>query len=79
MGLTSLVPHWVVDECLYPMKKQCLPCYLIIRNVCLVLVAIASAVVLAADIHASANPQTPQAIAIRRLFAYQLMINSEQE
>jgi hypothetical protein len=61
------------------MKKRCLPCHLIIGNVCLVLAAIASTVVLAAELQASANSQQPTTLALRRLFAYQVMLNADEE
>ncbi|NJL46733.1 MAG: hypothetical protein HC929_03550 [Leptolyngbyaceae cyanobacterium SM2_5_2] len=61
------------------MKKRCLPCHLIISNVCLVLLAIASSVVLVAELHASANSQPPATVALRRLFAYQVMLNADEE
>ena len=61
------------------MKKRCLPCYLIIRNVCLVLLTIASTVVVAAELHASANSQQTATVALRRLFAYQVMLNADDE
>ncbi len=61
------------------MKRRHLPVYLIVRNVCLGLALLASTLVLAADIHAAANQQAPQTRALRRLFAYQLMVNATQE
>jgi hypothetical protein len=39
------------------MRNRCLPVCLVVRNICLVLALVASSVVLAADIHASANEQ----------------------
>jgi hypothetical protein len=61
------------------MKKQCLPTCLIIRNICLALLLIASSVVLTAEIHASANQQQEKTEALRRMFVYQLMVNAEQD
>jgi hypothetical protein len=63
----------------FSMKRRRLPIYLIVRNVCLGLALLASALMLAADIHAAANQQAPQTLALRRLFVYQLMVNATQE
>ena len=61
------------------MKRRNLPVYLIVRNVCLGLVLLVSTLFVAADIHAAANRQEPQTLALRRLFVYQLIVNANQE
>lgn len=61
------------------MKKRCLPAYLIIRNICLILILVASSVVVGAEIHASANHQEPQTQALRKLFVYQILVGVEQQ
>jgi hypothetical protein len=61
------------------MKKRCLPTCLIVRNVCLTLLLIGSTVVVAADIHASANQQQEKTEALRRLFVMQVMVNAEEQ
>ncbi|HIK44149.1 MAG TPA: hypothetical protein IGR64_04590 [Leptolyngbyaceae cyanobacterium M65_K2018_010] len=60
------------------MKKRCLPCYLIVRNVGLTLAAIAVSVLLTAEIHASANAEDPTNWAVMRLFAYKISVNADQ-
>jgi hypothetical protein len=58
------------------MKRRYLPCHLIIRNVCIMLVAIAASLLTVVEIHAAANETTDQrALALRRLFAYQIMMH----
>ncbi|MGF1568898.1 MAG: hypothetical protein ACFCVD_12650 [Nodosilinea sp.] len=61
------------------MKKRCLPCHLIVRNVCLILVLLVSSLVVSAKIHADANLADQKAAALRRLFVYQVMTNMEPE
>lgn len=61
------------------MKNRCLPCYLIVRNVLLILFFSATSVVLAAEIHASADQQDLKTVALRRLFAYQIIMKLDQE
>ena len=56
--------------------RRCLPCHLIVRNVCLLLIAIAVSLITVAEIHAAANNQSAtRAVALRRLFAYQILVN----
>jgi hypothetical protein len=59
-------------------KRHCLPCYLIARNIALMLALIAGALVTAAEVHESAQTPPPEAIALRRLMVYQIMVNAEQ-
>lgn len=56
-------------------RRRCLPCHLIARNVCILLVAIAASLITVAEIHAAANEQPGyRTEALRRLFAYQIML-----
>jgi hypothetical protein len=58
------------------MKRRCLPCHLIARNVCILLVAIAAGLITVVEIHAASNHQPSQkSVALKRLFAYQIMLN----
>ncbi|NJL45934.1 MAG: hypothetical protein HC922_09955 [Leptolyngbyaceae cyanobacterium SM2_3_12] len=52
---------------------------MIVRNVLLILLLSASSVVLAAEIHASAAQQDVKTVALRRLFAYQMIMKLDQE
>ncbi|HSM83224.1 MAG TPA: hypothetical protein VLS96_16165 [Nodosilinea sp.] len=61
------------------MKQRYLPTCLIVRNVCLTLALVASGVMIAADIHASANQQQQQTAALRRLFVFQFLLGAEQQ
>lgn len=61
------------------MKQRCLPACLIVRNVCLILALVAGSVVVAAEMHASANQQQQQTKALRQLFVYQILLGVEQE
>lgn len=61
------------------MKKRCLPTCLILRNVGVVLTLVAGSVLLAADIHASANQQQQQTASLRQLFVYQILLSAEQK
>jgi hypothetical protein len=61
------------------MRNRCLPVCLVVRNICLVLALVASSVVLAADIHASANEQQQRTAGLRRLFVYQILLGVEQQ
>ena len=57
-------------------RRRCLPCHLIIRNIGLLLVTIAVSLVTVAEIHAAANkPPSHHTAALRRLVAYQIMLN----
>jgi len=57
-------------------RRHCLPCHLIARNVFILLVAIAASLVTVAEIHAAANDHpSHQSTALRRLVAYQIMLN----
>jgi hypothetical protein len=56
--------------------RRCLPCHLIARNVFILLAAIAASLVAVAEIHADANDgSSHRTAALRRLVAYQIMIN----
>ncbi|WP_035984926.1 hypothetical protein [Leptolyngbya sp. KIOST-1] len=61
------------------MKKRCLPTYLILRNIVLILVGVASSVVVTAELHVSANQQQEETAALRRLFVYQILISVGQQ
>jgi hypothetical protein len=60
------------------MKKRCLPTCLILRNLCLILTLVSGGVLIAADIHASANQQTQQTSPLKQLFVYQILLSAEQ-
>lgn len=55
------------------MKNRCLPCYLIFRNVFLLLLATASLVYFSAEIRAKAHHPNQEALALRQIFVYQLL------
>ncbi len=61
------------------MKNRCLPTCLILRNLCVILTLVAGGVLIAADIHASANQQQQQATALKQLFVYQILLGAEQK
>jgi hypothetical protein len=61
------------------MKRRCLPCYLIIRNIVMLLVATAGLVLVSADLQARANRADGEATALRQLFVYQLLSRMEPE
>lgn len=60
------------------MKNRCLPTCLILRNVGIILTLVASSVLLAADIHASANQQPQKTAALKQIFVYQILLSAEQ-
>ncbi|MBD1872041.1 hypothetical protein H6F75_00965 [Nodosilinea sp. FACHB-131] len=60
------------------MKKRCLPTCLILRNLCVILTLVGGGVLIAADIHASANQQPQQTTALKQLFVYQILLSAEQ-
>lgn len=60
------------------MKNRCLPTCLILRNVGIILTLVASSVLLAADIHASANQQPQKIAALKQIFVYQILLSAEQ-
>lgn len=60
------------------MKNRCLPTCLILRNVGVILTLVAGGVLIAADIHASANQQPQQMTAVKQLFVYQILLSAEQ-
>lgn len=64
---------------LIPMKNRCLPTYLIVRNLCLVLALVASSLWLTAEIHASANQKQQHTAALRKFLAYQVLLGMEQQ
>lgn len=56
--------------------RHCLPCHLIIRNIGLLLVTLAASLITVVEIHSAANNQPSQhTAALRRLVAYQIMLN----
>lgn len=55
------------------MKKRCLPCYLIVRNILMILVATAGLVLISADLQTRANRSDSHALALRQLVVYQLL------
>ncbi|TVP65020.1 MAG: hypothetical protein EA342_15160 [Leptolyngbya sp. LCM1.Bin17] len=61
------------------MKKQrhCLPCYLIIRNVALMLGLIAGVLITAAEVQESVQEPSPEEVAMRRLVVLQIMMNND--
>lgn len=61
------------------MENRCLPTCLILRNLCVILTLVAGSVLLAADIHASANQQTQKTAALTQLFVYQILLSAEQK
>lgn len=61
------------------MKRHCLPCYLIASKVLLMLVAIASTVMLTASIHEAAQQPNTDAIALKRMFVYQILVNTQAD
>ena len=56
-------------------RLSCLPCHLILRNVCLVLLTIAGTLVLVADIHTASQPRASETSVSKRLLALQMVIN----
>jgi hypothetical protein len=60
------------------MKQRCLPTCLIIRNVCLLLLVIASGLVLSVELQASANQQQQRTEPLRRVFVYQILLETQQ-
>lgn len=61
------------------MKRRCLPCYLIVRNVVMILATTAGLVLISADLQSRANRSDGEAIALRQLFVYQLLNRMEPE
>lgn len=61
------------------MKRRCLPCYLIIRNIAVLLILIASTVILIAETHTTAMAPNPQTLALKQWFAYHILANRETE
>lgn len=61
------------------MKRRCLPCYLIARNILMVLVATAGLVLVSADLQSRANRPDGAAAVLRQLFVYQLLNRMEPE
>ncbi|MBD2234448.1 hypothetical protein [Phormidium tenue] len=60
------------------MKNRCLPTCLILRNLCVILTLVAGGVLIAADVHSSANQQQQQTSALKQLFVYQILLSAEQ-
>jgi hypothetical protein len=56
-------------------RLSCLPCHLILRNVGLVLLAVAGTLLLVAEIHTASQPQASQTSVSKRLLALQMAIN----
>lgn len=63
----------------HTMKRYCLPCHIIISRICLLLLAISSTVILAANIHDSAQQPNLEAAAIKRIFVYQILVNTQAD
>jgi hypothetical protein len=61
------------------MKNRCLPCYLILRNLLILLLATAGLVYFSAEIQSGANQPSLEAAALRQLFVYQLLSHMESE
>ncbi len=61
------------------MKRRCLPCYLIARNILMILVATAGLVLVSADLQSRANRPDSAAAALRQFFVYQLLTGMEPE
>lgn len=61
------------------MKNRCLPACLILRNLCVILTLVAGGVLIAADIHSSANQQQQQTTALKQMFVYQILLSAEQK
>jgi hypothetical protein len=55
------------------MKNRCLPCYLIVRNVLILLAATAGLVYVSAEMQTRANQPNHEALALRQMFVYQLL------
>ncbi|MFM7220805.1 MAG: hypothetical protein ACKO21_11440 [Nodosilinea sp.] len=56
-------------------RLSCLPCHLVLRNVCLVLLTLAGTLLLAAEIHTASEPQPLQMSVVKRLLALEMTIN----
>lgn len=61
------------------MKSRCLPCYLIVRNIIVLLVATAGLVLVSADLQMRANRSDGNALALRQMLVYQLISRLEPE
>ncbi|QQE65265.1 hypothetical protein GFS31_19510 [Leptolyngbya sp. BL0902] len=61
------------------MKNRCLPCYLILRNIVILLLTTAGLVYYSAELQARANQPNLEAAALRQLFVYQLLNRMESE
>ena len=56
-------------------RLSCLPCHLILRNICLVLLSLAGTLVLVTEVHTASQPQAFQVSVFKRLLALQMKIN----
>lgn len=61
------------------MKNRCLPCYLVLRNILILLLATAGLVYYSAELQAGANQSALEAAALRQIFVYQLLSRMESE
>lgn len=61
-----------------PMRKQCLPCQMIVRNVLIVLATCTGVVLLLVESHATMTSDSPRSEALRKLFVYQVVSQVEQ-
>lgn len=77
--VVGVIPATVIIGCSTTMKKRCLPCYLIVRNVLILLMVTAGVVYVSADLQATANRPNSAALALRQLFVYQLLNRAESE
>lgn len=83
MATTAISPEgrWPTVLCEPPrppgflalMKNRCLPGYLILRNILILLLATAGLVYYAAELQARSNQPNLKAVALRQIFAYQLL------
>lgn len=59
------------------MKNRCLPCYLIVRNVLVLLAATAGLVYFSAEMQTRSNQPSHEALALRQMLVYQLLSRLE--
>ncbi|MEY3298467.1 MAG: hypothetical protein RLZZ597_1727 [Cyanobacteriota bacterium] len=61
------------------MKRRCLPCYLIVRNVAILLMATTGLVLISADLQTRANRPDGKVLALRQLMVYQILSRLDSE
>jgi hypothetical protein len=61
------------------MRKRCLPCQTIVRNVVVVLLTCAGLSLVFAETHAAFMGESQQGKALRRVFLYQIVTQIQQE